>query len=228
MTFLRFLLIGFLALLSSTRAFAHPVPNLFKNSSFETGKEPWNTRLDSPSWHDFEISSQRAHRGKHSALLRLVNEDPKLPLARIWGIIQDPKIQKVPGKLSVWYRVENWHSTSAKQYIQVVAMVESDKIIPGTKDNTLQLRYVLGGSKDPPYVAVRNAKYIMAGPAAPLQNKWLFFSTDVAKDFEKAWGFVPQVFKKIEFFFEVRYDEPIPAGETASADVYWDDLSLFL
>src|SRR5262249_37352064 len=147
---LRFLGVFFFSLVSLTSAFSDSPSNLFKNPSFEEGKEPWSTRKDSSSWHDFEISRIRAHRGKHSALLHLVNEDPKLPLARIWGVIQDPKIQKIPGKLNFWYRVENWHATSEKQYIQAVAMVESDQVIPGTKDNTLQLRYVLGGSKEPP------------------------------------------------------------------------------
>jgi hypothetical protein len=55
---------------------------------------------------------------------------------------------------------------------------------------------------------------------------WTRFTTNVAEDFKQAWGKLPGRFSKIEVFFEVRFDDPIPEGELASADVYWDDLSL--
>jgi hypothetical protein len=122
--------------------------------------------------------------------------------------------------------VENWHASKTRQYLQVIAMIEADHPIANTQDLSLQLRYILGGLKEPPYSGVRNVRYIMADPPSPSPGEWVHFKTNVAKDFLRQWGWIPRDFEKFEIFYELRYDDPIPPGESASADVYADDFFL--
>jgi len=199
-------------------------PNLLVNPSFEEGRKGWAWREASPSWHNFELSNKRAHLGKRSAFLHLTSNQQRPP--RIWGIVQSLPLQSLPGTLDLWYRVEHWQQPVVRQYLQVVVMVHGDTPFGGTGDTLRQVRYILGGLEAPPYNDVTNTKYRMAGPKVPRQGVWTRFTTNVAEDFRQAWGTLPAKFSKIEVFFEVRYDEPIPAGKVASADVYWDDFSL--
>ncbi len=199
-------------------------PNLLINPSFEEERKGWSWREASPYWHDFEISTQRSHRGSHSAHLHLVSEQKRVP--QIWGIMQTLPLQNLPGVLSFWYRVEHWQQPVARQYVQVVVMVHADSYFGGPGDTLRQVRYILGGLEAPPYKDVTNTKYQMVGPKVPRQGVWTRFATNLAEDFKQAWGPLPARFSKIEVFFEVRYDDPIPAGKMASADVYWDDFSL--
>lgn len=199
-------------------------PNLLINPSFEEGRKGWDWREASPSWHNFEISRGRSHRGKHSARLHLVSNGLRAP--RIWGIVQSPPLQSLPGTLDLWFRVEHWRQPVARQYIQVVVMVHGEPYFGGPGDSLRQVRYILGGLDVPPYQAVTNTKYRVVGPRVPKQGVWTRFTTDVAEDFRQAWGQLPARFSKVEVFFEVRYDDPIPAGKVASADVYWDEITL--
>jgi hypothetical protein len=204
-----------------------PSRNLFQNPSFEEGKTDWYVRKENPGWNDFEVTSERARLGRHSARLRMTRQsDP--PPSRIWGMIQDVEIDKIPGEMSFWYRVENWQQSVRKQYLQAVVMVHGRNILPETGDDTVQLRYILCGLNEPPYAGVRNARYLMAGTLDPtmIQGKWIHFRTNLRDDFLKAWGWLPQQFEKIEFFFEVRYDEPLPPAAAVGADVYWDGFRL--
>lgn len=199
-------------------------PNLLVNPSFEEGRTGWSWREASPYWHDFEISTRRSHSGRHAAHLRLLSEQKRTP--RIWGIVQALPLRTLPGKLDLWYRIENWRQPVTRQYVQVVVMVHGEPHFTGPTDTLRQVRYILGGLDAPPYVNVTNSKYRLVGPKVPRQGVWTRFTTNVAEDFKEAWGTLPGRFSKIEVFFEVRYDDPIPAGKVASADVYWDDLSL--
>ncbi|HSA58880.1 MAG TPA: hypothetical protein VLJ37_04275 [bacterium] len=132
----------------------------------------------------------------------------------------------MPGELSFWYQVENWRPAAGKQYAQAVVMVHDKGLLATIGEETLQIRYILAGLDGPPYEKVRNARYLMAGSREPPQEGWLRFRTNVKEDFLKVWDFSPKSFDKIEFFFEVRYDDPIPPGQSADADVYWDDFFL--
>ena len=199
-------------------------PNLLINPSFEEGRKGWNWRETSPYWHDFQITSKRSHGGSHSAHLHLVSGQQRVP--RIWGIVQALPLQRLPGTLDLWYRVEHWRQPVVRQYIQVVVMVHGDPHFSGPGDTLRQVRYILGGLEAPPYNDVTNTKYRMVGPKVPRQGVWTRFTTNVAEDFKKAWGPLPARFSKIEVFFEVRYDDPIPARKVAEADVYWDEFTL--
>lgn len=199
-------------------------PNVLINPSFEEGRKGWSWREASPYWHDFDITTKRSHQGRHSAHLRLVSEQQRVP--RIWGIVQALPLERLPGKLDLWYRIENWHQAVARQYVQVVVMVHGEPYFTNPTDTTRQVRYILGGLLSPPYSDGSNCKYRMMAPKVPRQGVWTRFTTNVAEDFKEAWGSLPGPFSKIEVFFEVRYDDPIPAGKVASAEVYWDDFFL--
>ncbi|MFO1463929.1 MAG: hypothetical protein U1F66_09115 [bacterium] len=199
--------------------------NLFQNPSFEAGREPWSWRSESASWNDFEITAQRAHSGKHSAHLRLENQ-PGRPLARIWGLIQDPQLRRMPEKIGFWYRVENWRKGTRLQFLQMVVMV-SDEFIPATGQQTQQLRYILYGLNEVPYPEeALNVRFLVASPDRPVEGEWIHFEADLRRDFLRTWGKVPEQFKKVEFIFEARYDEHPPEGVALSGDVYWDDFTL--
>ncbi len=199
-------------------------PNLLINPSFEEGRKGWGWREASPYWHDFQITTKRSHRGSHSARLHLFSEQQRLP--RIWGIVQSLPLKRLPGKLDIWYRIENWHQPVTRQYVQVVVMAHGEPYFTNQTDTTRQVRYILGGLLSPPYADGSNCKYRMMAPKVPRQGVWTRFTTNVAEDFKDAWGSLPGPFSKIEIFFEVRYDDPIPTGKVALADVYWDDFSL--
>ena len=217
---------AFLAWMLGTAVLAgrSETPNLLVNPSFEEGRKGWSWREASPYWHDFDISSSRAQRGKHSAHLHLASNHLRVP--RIWGIVQTLPLQSLPETLDLWYRVEHWRQPVVRQYIQVVVMVHREPHFSGPGDTLRQVRYILGGLDVPPYQAVTNSKYRMVGPKVPKQGVWMRFTTNVLEDFRQAWGQLPGPFSKVEVFFEVRYDDPIPAGKVASADVYWDDIHI--
>lgn len=189
--------------------------NLFTNPSFEKGREGW-FRMKTAPWEEFEVATQKAHTGRHAALLRLRNWG-HIPPPRIWGVIQEPRITKLPKKLSFWYRVENWQQPVFRQFIQVVVIIDG---------NNMQLRYLLGGIQKQPYSNTYNARYRMVNPHPPREGTWKYFETNLQQDFLETWGGYPKRFKKIRFFFEVRYEDPVPKGKTASADLYLDDISL--
>lgn len=199
-------------------------PNLLVNPSFEEGRKGWDWRLSSPSWHGFEISKKRSREGRHAAHLHLASNQLRPP--RIWGVVQTLSLKTLPGTLDLWYRVEHWRQPVVRQYLQVVVMVHGEPYFGGPGDTLRQVRYILGGLEAPPLQSVTNTKYRMVGPKVPTQGVWTRFTTNVAEDFRQAWGPLTAKFSKIDVFFEVRYDDPIPAGRVASADVYWDDFTL--
>lgn len=199
--------------------------NLFRNPSFEEGREPWTWRSESASWNNFEISSERAHSGGHSAHVRLENQ-PGRPLARIWGIIQDPKLHRMPEKIGFWYRVENWRKGTRVQFLQLVVMVSSE-FIPASGQQTMQLRYILYGLDEVPYPEQPlNARFLVRSPERAAEGEWIHFETNLREDFLRTWGQVPDHFQKVEFIIEARYDDHPPEGVSVSGDIYWDDFTL--
>lgn len=201
--------------------------NFFRNPSFEAGKAHWYWREGNPSWNGFEITDERAHTGKFSARLSLRGQ-PDLPPARIWGVIQGFQFDRhrTPGELEFWYRVENWRQTVKNQYIQAVVIFHGKNILPSPPTfNHIQIRYILAGLEGPPYPAA-NVRYLLIGPPKPKEGEWIYFKRDIVEDFSKLWGWFPKKFEKVEFFFEVRYDDPPSPENLPQGDVYWDDFSV--
>lgn len=214
----------FLFFLIGTPAVALGGPvNLVQNPSFED-ESAWTSRRH-PGWHPFAVTEGRAHSGARSAATTL-ERHPLAGGAQIWGAVQEFKIRKLPRKIGVWYRVENWKQAVARQYAQVVVMIHDQRLERLTRQPTMQMRYILAGLSEPPYPDPVNGRYLMAGPKRPRQGRWIYFERDLVEDFVKAWGWYPENFQKMEIFLEARYDEPVPDGAGISGAVYWDDVTL--
>jgi hypothetical protein len=198
--------------------------NIVVNPGFEAGTDGWSWRNDGPFWHGFTPSSERAHSGKRSALTPL-QPGPVVSRAQIWGAVQPFKLSKLPRKLNLWFRVEDWSQAVAKQYVQVVVMLHDARFHRLTTQAQMQLRYILTGLSETPYDPV-NGRYLMAGPALPKQGKWIHFRADLVEDFIRAWGWYPENFQKMEIFLEARYDEPLPENSMVSGKVFWDDVEI--
>lgn len=198
-------------------------PNRLVNPSFEEGRRGWSWRSANPRWHDFEISSARAREGRCSAHLRL---SPQGGDHDIWGVVQALPQPRLPESLEAWVRVENWRQPAIRQYLQIVVMAHEGPSISIPGDTTRQVRYILAGLDGPPLANPSNCRYLMRGPKVPVQGAWTHIELPLAEDFRKAWGDRSGKITKVELFFEVRYDDPVPEGETARADVYWDAITL--
>ena len=196
--------------------------NIVENPGFEAGSVGWSWKQQESGWHSFIPTTEQAHSGTQSALTQL-HPGPVMFRAQIWGAVQEFRLAKLPHKLSLWFRIEDWRQAVAKQYVQVVIMVHDPRIQRLASQPQMQLRYILAGLTEAPYQPV-NGRYVMAGPALPEQGKWIHFRADVVQDFIKAWGWFPENFEKMEIFLEVRYDEPLPENSVVSGKVFWDDL----
>jgi len=193
--------------------------NILVNPGFEEGAKGWFWMDWSKAWiGPFDISEVIAHTGKMSAYLKLDEhmDNPK----KIRGVVQSLNPDKFPRIASGWYRVENWHRGVPKQYIQAVVIAwEKYGDFPN-----YQLRYVLDGVSQQP-LPISNARYtILTKTAEPETGKWKYFDLPIRDDYKKFWGQIPKNYEKINFFCEVRYDDPLPVGGYVGADVYFDDL----
>jgi len=193
--------------------------NLLANPGFEEGAKGWFWMDWSKAWiGPFEISDKIAHTGKMSAYLKLDEriDNPK----KVRGVVQSLKPDKFPKIASGWYRVEGWHRGVPKQYIQAVVIAwEKYDDYPN-----YQLRYVLEGVARQP-LPIANARYtILTKSAEPETGKWKYFELPIRDDYRKLWKQIPKNYEKINFFCEVRYDDPLPSGGYVGADVYFDDL----
>jgi hypothetical protein len=197
--------------------------NLVRNPSFED-ETAWSSRRH-PGWHPFTVTNRRAHSGAYSAVTAL-EKHPVTDGAQIWGAVQEFKIRKLPRKIGIWYRIEDWKQTVPKQYVQVVVMVHDERLARLTTQPQMQVRYLLAGLSEPPYPDPVNGRYLMAGPKKPKQGRWIYFERDLVQDFVKAWGWYPENFQRMEIFLEARYDEPVPEGADIAGEVYWDDVVL--
>ncbi len=198
--------------------------NLVLNPSFEDDTA-WSSRQH-PGWHRFAVTEKQAHSGNRSAQT-VLEKNPVTEGAQIWGAVQEFKIPKLPRKIGVWYRIENWKLAVPKQYVQIVVMVHDKRLEKLTTQPQMQVRYILAGLSGPPYPAPVNGRYLMAGPKKPKQGRWVYFEADLVEDFIRAWGWYPDNFKKMEVFLEARYDDPVPEGVAISGEVFWDDVVLW-
>jgi hypothetical protein len=214
-------LVGCAAALESSES-----PNLLENGSFERGREPWYDlrRPDKPYWGSFEISDARAFEGQRSLRLDLDSADFPTPVG-IAGAIQDVRTGVLPRRLSGRYRVDRWERGAPAQYVQVVVMGFGASNFRELKA-TVQLAFVLTGIDAPPF-AIRNRRFVIAGPAAPTSGRWIPFEFDLHEAFERHWEKVPVGIDKLRVFLEARFDHrPAGAAPPARAEVHFDALYL--
>jgi len=199
---------------------APPTPdgsgNLFGNPGFEVGRDPWFS-LKEPQ---FLVSEKRAHSGKSSALL-FMRDPPEATGAKVYYLVQEIKPAEFPDVLRGYYYVEGWKKSTGKQYLQFVVIVFGGSNLPTDVPNH-QIRYPLAGIDSPPF-GISNAYFIFLGNDEPVQGQWVPFEANIKQDFQRLWGVVPKDYEKLRILFEVRWDDKT-AGESAAADVYYDDL----
>lgn len=196
-------------------------PNEFLNPGFEEGEEPWFS-LETPAWGAaFRTSEAVAHSGRRSAYLEM-RAPPQVAGTSVYGVVQEVAPEEFPEVVSGYYRVENWTRGTPKQYLQFVVIAWGVDNLPGGFPNH-QIRYPLAGIGEPPFT-ITNAKFVFIGTEEPVSGEWVYFERNLRRDFEEAWGAVPEGFDKIRFLFEVRYDEKEAGFGDVRADVYYDDL----
>jgi hypothetical protein len=195
--------------------------NLFSNAGFEYGKLHWCWLEWSEAWAPYKITDELAHSGTHSALLPLRSEGESRPTV-VWGVVQKVIVGKEPPDcLEGFFYIKNWKRGTGKQYLQVAVINESHTLFL----STAQIRYILTGVTEVPYKRAGNVKYIfLEKNTEPLQNTWLKFKMNPTDDFLRAWGRPLQQGDTLKVFFEARYDDLIHSTQTASTDVYYDDL----
>jgi hypothetical protein len=191
--------------------------NQFPNGGFEDGRDPWFS-LKPP---DFELSTDVANSGEASAYLPW-REGVDSQGTSIYYLVQEITPQELPEVLSGYYRVENWKKGTLKQYLQFVVIVIGGSNAPSGFPNH-QIRYLLAGIDSPPF-PIGNAKFVFVSKEQPVEDEWVHFERNVADDFERLWGAVPENFEKIRVLFEVRYDDKVVGEGPVEADVYYDDL----
>ena len=116
-------------------------------------------------------------------------------------------------------------------YLQLVVIVWGDPRTPEivSPENPLkqlknyQLRYYLAGITEPPFVLINAKLQFVEKQSKPEMGTWVHFEIPVRADFQKLWGTVPEGYNRIRLLFEARWDN-MPAGGSALADVYFDDL----
>ncbi len=228
-----------LSILACSRMFASGVDdydggNQLVNAGFEMDRAGWGYRDGSPYWIDFKVSDQVAHSGRRSAHVHVEQlADEPTRSALISGVVQEPRPARFPERVGGWYRVDEFEKSDEQTdlYLQMVVIVWGDPRTPEivSPKNPLQrlrnyqLRYYLAGIIEPPFVLV-NAKYqFVEKRSKPEMGTWVHFEMPVRADFQKLWGTVPEGYDSIRLLFEARWDN-LPAGGSALADVYFDDL----
>jgi hypothetical protein len=202
---------------------ALPPDNLLQSPSFETNG-PWYA-IESPFWRGFTLDETVRFSGQKSARLTLDSEGYGLP-HQIVGAVQEVRAEAMPRYLSGRFRIEQWKRGPEHQYVQAVVIFWEPR---RTKDAApeyvnLQLAYVLGGSDKPPF-EITNRRFFFLGSREPKTDAWDFFQVEVARDFERAYGFRPASVSKIRILLEVRYDGN-DGSKPAHANVYYDDVYL--
>jgi hypothetical protein len=195
--------------------------NLFHNSDFESGREPWCS-LHAGEVPAFEVSQDYAHSGESSALLRMRVPAEEEGHAKVFYLVQEVVPEQFPELMSGYYRVENWTRGTSKQYLQFVVIAFDVANLPGDYPNH-QMRYPLAGISEEPF-AIANAYFVFIGKGEPRPGEWVYFERNIRQDFEEFWGAAPEGFSKIRVLFEVRYDDKEAGPTPAEADVYYDDL----
>jgi hypothetical protein len=195
-----------------------PGQNLFVNPDFENESDPWYSLSEESG---FVRTEEQAHSGTASALLRM--RDPlQAEGAKVYYLIQEITPEEFPEVVRGYYRVENWHHGTRKQYLQFVVIAFGAQNFPAGTTN-YQIRYPLAGIDSPPF-PIGNAHFVFLGKEEPVEGEWVPFETNVKEDFQRLWGAVPEDFEKLRILFEVRWDDKVPGDGTPEADVYYDDL----
>ncbi len=194
--------------------------NVFQNGSFEDGEAPW-TSLTTEAWGArFQLTDEVAHSGRYSALLEM--RAPKDATgAKVFGVVQEVNPPQFPEMVSGYYRVNSWQRGTQKQYLQFVVVVFGSANLTSEFPNH-QIRYLLAGISEPPF-QISNANFVFLNTAEPRTGEWVYFEASLHKDFQEAWGAVPEGFSMIRVLFEVRYDDKL-LDEELAADVVYDDL----
>ena len=206
----------------STQGNSDVAANLFQNSSFEAGPDPWIS-LTTDAWGTpFSVSSEVDHSGAHSAYLAL-RAPGDASGSKIFGVVQEVSPDHFPEVISGYYYVDDWLKGTPKQYLQFAVIAFGATNLPGGWGNH-QIRYPLAGIDEEPF-AIDNAKFLFLGKEEPPLGQWVYFERPVADDFQQLWGAVPEGYEKLRILFEVRYDDKV-AGSEGKADVYYDDLYL--
>ena len=191
--------------------------NLFPNPGFEDGQDPWFS-LKEPN---FIRTEALANSGSASALLQM--RDPlEAEGAKVYYLVQEIEPTEFPEVLRGYYRVENWKKETPKQYLQFVVIAFGVDNLPGGFTNH-QIRYPLAGIDSPPF-DIGNAYFVFLGKDEPVTGQWVPFEANIAEDFKRLWGAVPEGFDKLRILFEVRWDDKIAGQGAPEADVYYDDL----
>ena len=203
--------------------------NLLVNGSFEAGREAWfSLQGDSPYWRDFQISDTVALTGRHSARLSLDSLQSNAQGTWVWGVVRDVPTTRLPRRVSGAFRVHGWQQGTPNQYLQLAITLtprEEGFIVLPDKRMPLQVAWVLAGIDREPF-RIANRKFIFAGPLEMPQDRWVTFEFDLHRDFQTAWGIVPDGFEKLRILFEARYDGWQPGQGEVSGDVFFDDLYL--
>ena len=204
--------------------------NVLDNPGFEDGNEYWFGLGD----QTVETTSAVAHSGHTSAYLKMRGA-AEATGAELYNLVQEVAPQEFPELISGYYQVDNWKRGTEKQYLQFAVVVFAstnltlDKAgvpLPTPYPNHQVLYPLAGISVDPLDPALlANAFVIFVGRDEPRQGEWVYFESNIKKDFEEKWGAVPEGYSKIRLLFGVRYDDK-QAGNAAEADVYYDDLYL--
>lgn len=191
--------------------------NLFGNGGMEDGRKYWFV-LKPP---DYELSTEVFHSGETSALLRMQAPAEAEGEGRYY-LVQEVAPEVFPEIISGYYRVENWHRGTQKQYLQFVPIVFGATNLRGDYSNH-QVRYLLDGIAEEPF-PIGNAFFVFLGQAEPTTDQWVYFEVNLAEDFERFWGAVPEGYSKMRVLFEGAYSDKA-VGETGiEADIYYDDL----
>lgn len=192
--------------------------NLLVNGGFEDGPEPWITLAPESG---FEITQEQAHSGSSAAVLRM-HDPAEAQGAKVYYLVQEISPKEMPEVVRGYYRVENWHRGTVRQYLQFVIIAFNPTNFPNNVSN-YQIRYPLAGIDSPPF-DISNAYFVFVTRKDPAVGEWVPFEVHPKADFQKYWGKVPEGFTKLRLLFEVRWDGKVAGDGAPSADVYYDDL----
>ncbi len=197
---------------------ARATGNLFENGGFEAGEAPWFTIAEESG---FELTSELAHTGDHSAVLRM-DDAAFASGTKVYYLVQEVEPEELPEVVEGFYRVENWNRGAERQYVQFVIAVIGPDNFPDFAGN-FQLRYLLAGQEVPPF-EIRNGRFLFVNRNEPVEGEWIRFSLNVRDDFATYWQAIPEGFETLRLFFEVRWGAKDRGSGAPRGDVYNDDL----
>jgi len=196
--------------------------NLILNPGFEEGEIGWEWLQWSKAWAPFEICTNRSYEGSRSALLKVSSAGENRSTI-VWGVVQEIGIpDEFPDCLEGYYLVEKWSRGAEKQYVQVVIIDLTKKVL----GSNAQIRYILSGVNTSP-LNLKNAHYVFVDPerkTQPIQGRWIKFSINPSKNFEENWGYIPSSGHRVRLLFEARFDSREEDDLDSEAYVYYDNL----